>query len=722
MKKYFGWILLAALVCVLSAIPFATNALTDMKTIHISVPDFQVGDAITTDFNVTCQGAVLKEISGWYRESGYPAEEAAFGYDNYFVVLRFTEPSGKAFDPDTVHPVINNYKYSCAFYFEDNYKTLAVDITFRFAQYVYINTPEFQLGDAITTELDITCQGAVLEEITQWYDENGEPVAGGRFENANYCLRMKFTHPEGKAFDPEAVQVAINNYENGSSFFLENNNKTLVVNAYFTIMNIVRIYTPIFQVGDIITSDLDITCQGSVVKQSASWYDEDGEYVTGYFRNDHGYILRVRFADPKGQRIDTDGLIVLADEYPCSWWIENDGYTLGVDIYVDFGIKQAKEGDLENLPASITPGPVTDLSDLNMYGHTYLESACWVDEDRQPVSRFEEGKLYYLEAHIAPAAGYEFRDFFFLSANVGVAESSWIFSEREVIAWYPYTPEQTTITSVWITDMPRTIDIGHALLTDLYVPMGASYTPAAVWYRLPEQEIVTEADRNGSYVLLAVVNADEGSTFAKNVTVTVDGELFKAFLNLGNQLILCKAYNVGLSTIDRIDAAVTAPSLGAAPQLPTSNNSRYSFTQSIWLSGQTDELMASDECHTFTAGNYHYLLLISQAADGYAFPDDAEVYVNGQKTTLLDINAGNLRFTVVSFGKLVDLNNLQRGDLNKDGSVDEDDAIYLLRHVLMPGSYKVDEDVDYNKSGKVDEDDAIYLLRHVLMPGNYPLQ
>ena len=61
------------------------------------------------------------------------------------------------------------------------------------------------------------------------------------------------------------------------------------------------------------------------------------------------------------------------------------------------------------------------------------------------------------------------------------------------------------------------------------------------------------------------------------------------------------------------------------------------------------------------------------------------------------------------------------GDLNEDGFVNEDDAIYLLRHVLMPENYAVNQPVDYDNSNSVDEDDAIYLLRHVLMPEQFPI-
>jgi len=62
-----------------------------------------------------------------------------------------------------------------------------------------------------------------------------------------------------------------------------------------------------------------------------------------------------------------------------------------------------------------------------------------------------------------------------------------------------------------------------------------------------------------------------------------------------------------------------------------------------------------------------------------------------------------------------------RGDVNHDDKVDEDDAIYLLRHVIFPEKYPVTAVCDYNNDGNVNEDDAIYLLRHAVFPEKYPL-
>ena len=62
-----------------------------------------------------------------------------------------------------------------------------------------------------------------------------------------------------------------------------------------------------------------------------------------------------------------------------------------------------------------------------------------------------------------------------------------------------------------------------------------------------------------------------------------------------------------------------------------------------------------------------------------------------------------------------------RGDVNGDGYVTNKDAIYLLRHTLMPGRYPINQSGDMNGDSYVTNKDAIYLLRHTLMPGRYPL-
>lgn len=62
------------------------------------------------------------------------------------------------------------------------------------------------------------------------------------------------------------------------------------------------------------------------------------------------------------------------------------------------------------------------------------------------------------------------------------------------------------------------------------------------------------------------------------------------------------------------------------------------------------------------------------------------------------------------------------GDIDCDGDIDEDDALFLLRHVIFAEKYPIVCTPDFDNSGTVDEDDAIYLLRHIIFAEKYPLQ
>lgn len=60
-------------------------------------------------------------------------------------------------------------------------------------------------------------------------------------------------------------------------------------------------------------------------------------------------------------------------------------------------------------------------------------------------------------------------------------------------------------------------------------------------------------------------------------------------------------------------------------------------------------------------------------------------------------------------------------DYDKNGYVTTDDAVYVLKHIMMPDIFEVTGGVDFDKNGHETTDDAVYLLKHIMMPDIYPI-
>ena len=83
-------------------------------------------------------------------------------------------------------------------------------------------------------------------------------------------------------------------------------------------------------------------------------------------------------------------------------------------------------------------------------------------------------------------------------------------------------------------------------------------------------------------------------------------------------------------------------------------------------------------------------------------------------TLLLAAMLGALILPVCTFADAL-------GDIDGDGNVTSDDAVYLLRHTLFSNIYPLNGFADFDHDGAVTSDDAVYLLRHTLFSGQYPL-
>ncbi len=106
---------------------------------------------------------------------------------------------------------------------------------------------------------------------------------------------------------------------------------------------------------------------------------------------------------------------------------------------------------------------------------------------------------------------------------------------------------------------------------------------------------------------------------------------------------------------------------------------------------------------------------------------------NGTRVEILDIateSGGSRQWGKIDENKWICLDYVvmeevkaPSGDVNGDGTVNDRDALYLLRYTLMPTNYPIAAGVhlDFNGDGSVNDRDALYLLRYTLMPEQYPL-
>ena len=83
----------------------------------------------------------------------------------------------------------------------------------------------------------------------------------------------------------------------------------------------------------------------------------------------------------------------------------------------------------------------------------------------------------------------------------------------------------------------------------------------------------------------------------------------------------------------------------------------------------------------------------------------------------------NEEVELVKNGEVIDeVTVVIKGEIDGNGIIDSDDAIYMLRNTLFPDTAPVVEEDDVDGNGIYDSDDAIYLLRYTLFPDMFPLK
>ena len=107
----------------------------------------------------------------------------------------------------------------------------------------------------------------------------------------------------------------------------------------------------------------------------------------------------------------------------------------------------------------------------------------------------------------------------------------------------------------------------------------------------------------------------------------------------------------------------------------------------------------------------------------YILHYDAEGnYVRIRPKTYTENGCSFARFVLAGFSDFVMLSGTsEKGDINLDGYVNDEDVILLLWHTLLPDLYPIEADGDINGDDYVNDEDVILLLWHTLLPDLYPI-
>ena len=310
------------------------------------------------------------------------------------------------------------------------------------------------------------------------------------------------------------------------------------------------------------------------------------------------------------------------------------------------------------------------------------------------------------------------------------------------ILYYTFTCADPMIDFIEIT-IPEP-EAGASLTYTSSVPEGRGYAVedyttgswknGIIWYdedgKSLEIDSVFEPGKTYTATVSIVITDPDNFYFAgeANTAAAVNGEEAKVHKYTNN--------NYGVDISFTLPAAVSEVRINgykdpvadqtvsdALASLSIPKDSPYVISDYGWFRLEDGQKMKASD--VFEADEGYFMQIILAPKDGYILDTDiTKVYINDGKE-----NIGS--FMVFPSGTSLQIwiervpdapSGDIKGDIDRDGDVDSDDAIYLLRHTLFASDYPVYQDCDFTHNGAVGSEDAIYLLRHTLFAADYPLE
>ena len=270
-----------------------------------------------------------------------------------------------------------------------------------------------------------------------------------------------------------------------------------------------------------------------------------------------------------------------------------------------------------------------------------------------------------------------------------------------------FTCNNTNGKIIWFSDSNMTttgvvFELTFAVAADATgtLPVGIKSSLVA---NLDEEELTVNMTP-GNVNISCAHTADDG-TVTKEATCTEDGEKSYKCSKCGEDMGVKTVPATGHTEVK--DAAVSATCTEAGKTEGSHCSVCGEIIKAQTVVPATGHTYASDWKYDETE-HWHECECGSTSGNG---PHDLEETVDEQ---------GNKYMECVC-GYKTEVKETISGDIDDDGVVTDDDALYLLMHILFPDDYPSNTNCDFDGDGSVTDNDALYLLLHVFFPEDYPL-
>lgn len=399
---------------------------------NIQAGEARVPAGILLDGNALISGA------RWVDETREPVESLTEG-NNYYLELTLTAAEGYSFhsNPNVYSKVTDSYLKSenvdgntalvfCAYSLKPEVGQIVIKIT-GFAP----GEPVDQLG--IEVSGNAVVDSFYIEDRDTWYE-----VREGVFElDKRYNIDMYFLAKEGYAFAAD-TQITIEggvgieewdhrvhgfdslNVSAGCDF------RTDAGRVDLTVADI----EPGMSVGDI---SYEITGNATVDKVAVFKNGANDPITSGIFEENAFYTVEFTIRPAKGYRFTAACYPYVNGSKDYHSDDDGSGSYVCVGLDYDFHTYALPGFYLDGMPDVIDVGAVPQLYIVADSKDAVVTGYRWVDSNKQPVTKFVNGKEYLLEVTVKSESSYVFTDK--LEIN---ADSYTLVSKKELVAYFNY--------------------------------------------------------------------------------------------------------------------------------------------------------------------------------------------------------------------------------------------------------------------------------------------